>query len=242
MRNELIQQPPSSSGVRAASLVQAPRLARQRSVRAVLTTLGLTLGLSACTNLLNAEPPVIRRYTLLATPTAEASQAGGSMADTSIMVHVGSVGLSLNTDRILARDELTIAPISDLRWVEAAPAMLEKSLTDFLQQSGQFRYVTHHRGGPKTDRILTVDLRDLYVISENKQAKAVKLGLAARLSPASVERKARAAPGDEMSVVLFERVDIDRSGGKSIDEAIAQAFSTAAQRVFSKLLTAMQAE
>ncbi|GAA3953729.1 hypothetical protein [Allohahella marinimesophila] len=225
------------------SLLQmSPRIHSGASGAGVLVVVALTCGLNACTNLLNAEPPVVRRYTLLATPAVEAGTPTNALTNSSIMVHVGSVGLSLNTDRVLARDELTIAPISDLRWVEAAPDMLEKSLTDFLQQSGQFRYVTHHRGGPKTDRILTVDLRDLYVISEDGQAKAVQFGLAARLSPESAERKARGAPVDEMSVVLNERVDIKRTEGQTIDKAIALAFSTAAQQAFSKLLKAMQAE
>src|SRR5690606_26047497 len=134
--------------------------------------------------------------------------------------------------------ELTIAPISELRWVEKAPDMLEKSLTDFLQRSGQFRYVTHHRGGPKTDRILTVDLRDLYVISADGQAKAVHLGIAARLSAEIDGRKPQVKTSDETSVVLLERVAIEQADGEAMDQAIARAFSSAAQQAFSKLLTA----
>lgn len=191
----------------------------------------LAVSLNACSSLLTAETPVIKRYTLLPGSPAQTSVSKLAGEGRSLLVQVGSVGLSLTSDRMLARDGLTIAPISELRWVENTPDMLEKSLTDYLQRSDRFDFVTSDRRGPETDQVLIVDLRSLFVLAEGGRATAVQIGLAARLS-ASRNGKDERGP---RTYVIYEDEPIERSTKSNIDDAIAAAFNRAAARAFAQL-------
>lgn len=199
------------------------------SVRIAITAV-LAVSLNACSGLLTAETPVFKRYTLLQADPAEASVSKPAGEGRSLLVQVGSVGLSLTSDRMLARNGLTIAPISELRWVENTPDMLEKSLTDYLQRSDKFDFVTSDRRGPETDQVLIVDLTALFVLAEGGRATAVQIGLAARLFTS------RSGKGDQAprTFVIYEDEPIERSTKSNIDDEIAEAFNRAAVRAFGQ--------
>lgn len=146
-----------------------------------LSLLMASIGLSGCSSFLT-EPAPARIFTL-----GTASEMGSSdvqrvnASGPSLTVQVATVAPALSSEQVWARAGQRLQPIRNVRWAERVPELLEKRLTAYLESSGQFSYVTHQRGGARTDLILVADLRALYVELENDEPKRVSVALSARL-------------------------------------------------------------
>lgn len=188
---------------------------------------GLCAGLllmAGCSSLLTGEAPPDSRYQLVpvsATPPPTASAQGFRP---SLFVQLGTVGLGLTGDRIVARDPQRVTPIKGLRWVEPTNDLIEKTLTRHLEQSGLFSYVTGQKGGPPTDLVLVVDLRALYVNLENQAPESVDVALSLRL----IDRLQKQPLG---IAVLSEHEPLKGTDAT----AIIRGFQTAASRLLSQV-------
>jgi ABC-type uncharacterized transport system auxiliary subunit len=188
---------------------------------ATLATLAVCAG---CSSLLTAEAPPSYHYLLARPPSPAAAEIRQNPDKPSLYVQIGSVGIGLASDRVMARDQQRLAPIKQLRWAEPSADLLEKTLVRQLELSGHFSYVTSQRGGPPTDLTLVIDLRSLYVHLNNQIPESADVALSARL----VNRLQKKPLG---IAVLAENEAIAGSDPASI----IMAFQRASARVLSNL-------
>ncbi|MBK8970114.1 MAG: membrane integrity-associated transporter subunit PqiC [Hahellaceae bacterium] len=184
---------------------------------------------SGCSSLLTGEAPPDYRYQLVpaSNPTSPPAETKGFRP--SLFVQLGTVGIGLSGDRIVARDPLRVTPIKGLRWVEPTTDLVEKTLTRHLEQSGLFSYVTGQKGGPPTDLVLVVDLRSLYVNLDEQIPASVDVAISLRL----IDRLQKQPLG---IAILSEHEPL-----KGTDSgAIIQGFQAAASRLMTRVTRELQ--
>lgn len=189
--------------------------------------------LSACSSILETEAPPQYRYFLAPPPEAFAESSAPSNSgpgrQPSLHVNVATVGIGLNTDRIIARTEDRLSPTRRMRWIEDADTLLEKSIVEWLQTSKAFAFVTDQRGGPGTTHALTIDLRSLYVHIENEKPVRVEFAIAARI------RDRLARHGDQAWLLQAQRRVSDSS-----EATIIAAFHEVTRDVLMQLRTRLE--
>ncbi len=188
--------------------------------------IALTLGLSGCASLLTTETAE-HVFMLQGTSAPHISARAGEVPieqRPSLSVQVVTVAPGLGTDDIMARDGQRLTPIRNIRWVESAPLLVEKQVTSYLESSGLFSYVTHQRGGPRTDLMLVADLRGLYVNLDGSAPESVTVALSARLVEGIRSQPLANLNLSEQQPLL-----------SSDKEALAQAFHNAAEAIMLKL-------
>lgn len=192
----------------------------------------LTLLLMGCNSLLTQNGPPSNHYLLAALPATSVPAtlpATPAKTEGTLLVQTTTTGPGLTTDRVMAREGSRVMPIRQMRWAEAAPDLLEKTVTRYLELQGGHAYVTHQRGGPPADQQLLLDLRALYAVSDRGQPTVAEVAVSYRL----VDRLQRApiAAG-----TLNEEEPIVGQD----EAAVLAAFQAAALRLLGRLQQAVE--
>jgi len=197
-------------------------------LRSVLITLGL-LTVAGCGALGNVSEAAAPSAAFTLSPVAAEQVASGSR---HIVVREAVAAGALMTDRILIKpNRLQAEYLSDGRWSDPAPLLVQTLMVQSLQNAGGFSLVGRNDDGLLPDYSLLIDLRDFQAEVAAEGAVQVRVGMILTM----VREEDRRIAGTRR----FESVVAARSDDTA---AIVAAFDAALMRTLSEALTWTRAQ
>lgn len=171
--------------------------------------LGMTAALGGCSavSALNSASQTLDTYDLVPVPGSRTGRRSGA----TLLVATPEAAGALATDRILIKpDAQSITYLSDARWSDTLPLVVQALLIRSISGTGRIGYVGRSDGGPVPDTALLVrvDAFQVGVVAEKQFEVAVDISLTLindqnqRVIASRVfEQKARAADDSATSIV-----------------------------------------
>ncbi|MDW4549267.1 ABC-type transport auxiliary lipoprotein family protein [Defluviimonas sp. D31] len=145
-----------------------------------------------------------------------------------LIVEIPAASGAIDTDRILIRPQATqVQYLSDARWIEPAPLMIQSALVEGLERSGGFRFVGRKPLGASGDVALVSNLVDFHAaIAPDTPGATVAVRLAVRLvreeDAAVISSRTFAAGATAPDTSTPALVDAyDRATSRVIGEAVS---------------------
>ncbi|TCM87138.1 ABC-type transport auxiliary lipoprotein family protein [Rhodovulum steppense] len=153
--------------------------------------------------------------------------ATGRPQSLSVVIEVPTASGALDTDRILIRPTPSqIQYLSDARWAETAPVMVQTALVEGLERSGAFRFVARRPLGASGDYALVTLLRDFQAeIDPATGQSMVRIALTARLVRES-----------DAAIVALQTFSAEMPAASTRTPDLIAAFQTASDRTLDAIM------